>query len=249
MALGLLAQVFLMQGEAIKAHSLLEEGIMLGRGIGGRVTARMLIVLGRVASIEGDRAAAETLYEESLTFAWEIDLEELFPPYLEGLADMVATRGDAVWAARLWGLAEAMREGMGAPITPVERASYEHAVTAARARLGARAFTVAWARGRTMTPVQVLEAKGPVTIPEDGPVVEQLTIVRKPSSPTSPDGLTAREVDVLRLVAQGLTDTYIAEQLVISPRTVNNHLTSIYSKLQVSSRAAATRYAIEHQLV
>lgn len=64
-----------------------------------------------------------------------------------------------------------------------------------------------------------------------------------------PDGLTAREVEVLRLVAQGLTDAHIAEQLVISSRTVNNHLTSIYSKIQVSSRAAATRYAMEHQLV
>ena len=66
---------------------------------------------------------------------------------------------------------------------------------------------------------------------------------------TYPDGLTAREVEVLRLVAQGLTDAHIAEQLVISPRTVNTHLTSIYGKIQVSSRSAATRYAIEHHLV
>jgi len=54
---------------------------------------------------------------------------------------------------------------------------------------------------------------------------------------------------VLRLLAQGLTDTQIAEQLVISPRTVNNHLTSIYSKIQVSSRSAATRYAMEQHLL
>jgi DNA-binding NarL/FixJ family response regulator len=61
-------------------------------------------------------------------------------------------------------------------------------------------------------------------------------------------GLTTREMEVLRLVAQGLTDAQVAEQLVISPRTVNAHLTSIYSKLGVPSRTAATRYAIEHQL-
>jgi DNA-binding NarL/FixJ family response regulator len=56
-------------------------------------------------------------------------------------------------------------------------------------------------------------------------------------------------VEVLRLVAQGLTYAQIAEQLVISPRTVNTHLTSIYSKLQVSSRSGATRYAIGLHLV
>lgn len=68
-------------------------------------------------------------------------------------------------------------------------------------------------------------------------------------APSYPAGLTAREVEILRLVAQGLTDVQVAEQLVISPRTVNWHLTSIYSKLGVSSRTAATRFAIEQQLV
>jgi DNA-binding NarL/FixJ family response regulator len=53
---------------------------------------------------------------------------------------------------------------------------------------------------------------------------------------------------VLRLVAQGLTDAQVAEQLVISPRTVNGHLRSIYSKIEVTSRSAATRYALDHQL-
>jgi DNA-binding NarL/FixJ family response regulator len=61
--------------------------------------------------------------------------------------------------------------------------------------------------------------------------------------------LTAREVEVLRLVAQGWTDAQIAVYLVISPRTVSTHLTSIYRKIQVSSRSAATRYAIEQHLV
>jgi DNA-binding NarL/FixJ family response regulator len=56
-------------------------------------------------------------------------------------------------------------------------------------------------------------------------------------------------VEVLRLLAQGLTDAQIAEQLVIARRTVNWYLTSIYSKLGVSSRAAASRYALEHHLL
>ena len=70
-----------------------------------------------------------------------------------------------------------------------------------------------------------------------------------PLIPTYPDGLTRREVEVLRLVALGWGDAQVAEQLVISPRTVNGHLRSIYNKINVNSRSAATRYAIEHPLI
>ena len=56
------------------------------------------------------------------------------------------------------------------------------------------------------------------------------------------------QAEVLRLLAQGWSDAQIAQHLVISPRTVNRHTTSIYSKIGVSSRSAATRYAMEHQL-
>jgi DNA-binding NarL/FixJ family response regulator len=62
-------------------------------------------------------------------------------------------------------------------------------------------------------------------------------------------GLTAREIEVLRLATQGLTTTQIARQLVMSPRTADAHLRSIYSKLEVTSRAAATRSAIERRLI
>lgn len=69
-------------------------------------------------------------------------------------------------------------------------------------------------------------------------------------SPRSlPAGLTQREVEVLRLVAEGLSDGAVAERLFISPRTVSQHLRIIYGKLDVSSRAAATRFAVEHHLL
>jgi DNA-binding NarL/FixJ family response regulator len=55
-------------------------------------------------------------------------------------------------------------------------------------------------------------------------------------------------VEVLRLVAMGLTDVQIAEKLILSPRTVHAHISSIYSKLALTSRSAATRYALEHHL-
>jgi DNA-binding NarL/FixJ family response regulator len=72
-----------------------------------------------------------------------------------------------------------------------------------------------------------------------------LTTVAQPAVPRWHGALTAREGEVLRLLAEGKTNRQIAEQLVISPRTVNTHLTSLYQKMGVTSRTAATRVAIE----
>lgn len=77
---------------------------------------------------------------------------------------------------------------------------------------------------------------------EQGPIAS-------PHPISSPDGLTVREVDVLRLVAQGLTDAQVAAQLILSQRTIHSHLRSIYSNLGINSRSAATRYALEHNLL
>jgi DNA-binding CsgD family transcriptional regulator len=67
--------------------------------------------------------------------------------------------------------------------------------------------------------------------------------------PQSPAGLSARELEVLRLVAAGLTNAQVAERLFLSPHTINSHLTAIYNKLGVSGRNAATTFAYEHGLV
>jgi predicted ATPase/class 3 adenylate cyclase/DNA-binding CsgD family transcriptional regulator len=246
-ALAFLGQVALLQGDAVKARSLLEESVALFREIGKRNMAWAFIVLARVVACQGDHLAARAFYEESLTFFTEIE-PSLLPPCLEGLADRFVIQGDPAWAARLWGLAEAQREAMGAPISPVERVSYEHSVTAARAQLGNELFTSAWAEGRAMTPGQALAAPGPVTLPHPLPATLSSNPPANPST-TSPDGLSARELEVLRLLATGLTDAQIAEQLVLSLHTVHAHLRTIYSKLGVTSRSAATRYAFENQLV
>ncbi|CAN5658233.1 hypothetical protein BH23CHL2_BH23CHL2_33220 [soil metagenome] len=66
------------------------------------------------------------------------------------------------------------------------------------------------------------------------------------TAPELPGGLTPREIDVLRLVARGMTDAEVADQLHISPRTVGRHLSSIYDKLKVSSRTSAAAFAYEH---
>ena len=100
-----------------------------------------------------------------------------------------------------------------------------------------------------MTPVQVLAAQGPVKLStEPAQRAEKAGIVATPISPLSAK-LTVREVEVLRMLALGLTDIQVAEKLVISRRTVNTHLTSIYSKINVSTRSAATRYALDNRLV
>jgi DNA-binding NarL/FixJ family response regulator len=70
-----------------------------------------------------------------------------------------------------------------------------------------------------------------------------------PSGRHAPTGLTAREVDVLRLLPRGLSNAEIAETLFVSPRTVQSHLSNLYAKLGVSGRAEAIAYAIGHDLV
>ncbi len=72
---------------------------------------------------------------------------------------------------------------------------------------------------------------------------------RVPRRRGGPAGLTAREVEVLRLAARGLSNKEIAAQLVISPKTVANHVEHIYAKIDASSRAAASLFAMQHGLL
>ena len=69
-----------------------------------------------------------------------------------------------------------------------------------------------------------------------------------PTVPTRPDGLTVREVEVLRLLALGQSNREISAELVLSVRTVERHLTNIYSKISARGRADATAYALGHAL-
>jgi DNA-binding NarL/FixJ family response regulator len=69
------------------------------------------------------------------------------------------------------------------------------------------------------------------------------------ATPKAAGGLTPREVEVLRLVAAGKTNRAVADDLVISEKTVARHVSNIFSKLGVASRSAATAYAYQHDLV
>ena len=151
-------------------------------------------------------------------------------------------QGHTAWAARLWGAAEAQLQSVDAIIPSVLRPDYERLLATTRAQLGEDAFTTAWSEGQRMTFDQVLAAQGPVESPS-------AKVVQPAPYPAYPGGLTVREGEVLRLLAMGLTSPEMAERLVISPLTVTSHIRSIYTKLGVSSRSAATRYAMEHKLL
>jgi predicted ATPase/DNA-binding CsgD family transcriptional regulator len=242
------ALVALRESETVKAASLIQESLAIYREMDSRwFIAFTLHYLGRVEAQQGE-LTADNSYLESLALCRELGERFITPFNLEGLAGLAAAQGALRWAAQLWGAAEALREVTAVPLPPADRASYEQAVRGARAQLGEPAFAAAWQEGRTMTPAQALAAQGPVTILPPTQAGSLSTPPTKTFS-TYPAGLTAREVEVLRLVAQGLSDAQVAERLVISPRTVNFHLTSIYGKIGVSSRSSATRYAMEQHLV
>jgi predicted ATPase/DNA-binding CsgD family transcriptional regulator/Tfp pilus assembly protein PilF len=243
-----LGMVAFMQGDVVKARSLLEESLILFQEVGerGRM-AEVLYSQGLISFSQGDYASARALVEESVQTFLELNNKWDIAVGLEGVAVLVAAQGEPVRAIWCMSAAQALREAIGTPLPSVFQALHEFTIASAHTQLGEQAFDVAWTEGRTMTPEQALAARGAVTMPTTAPAGPS-TVPPVPKAPAYPDGLTAREVEVLRLVAQGLTNEQVAEQLVISPRTVNTHLTAIFSKIGVSSRGAATRYAIEHHL-
>jgi ATP/maltotriose-dependent transcriptional regulator MalT len=226
------AQVALSQGDPITAYAQAEESLMLYREV--------LSVLGKVVAAQGDYATARTLHQESCAISSALGEQGMIAGCLVELGEVIAAQQQFTWAAQLWGASEALREAISVPILPVERADYEDAISAARVHLGEKAFAAAWAQGRAGTPEQVLASQGQMM----GPLP-----TTPPAPPHSyPAGLTAREVEVLRLVVRGLTNAQIARELVLSEKTVATHLTHIFNKTTSENRAAVTAFAIHHGL-
>jgi predicted ATPase/DNA-binding CsgD family transcriptional regulator len=192
------------------------------------------------ALISGNADRAHEAFGESLAVLRVLEHRRFIALCVEGMAAAVAAQGHPLWAVRLWGAVEALRERTEVVRPPIVYALYERSRERARTQVGEKAFQAAWAEGRTSQLEDVLRV--PIAIVKQGEATSRRT-------PDYPAGLTAREVEVLRWVAQGLSDSQVAAQLVISPRTVSTHLTSIYNKLGVSSRSAATRFAVEQHLL
>jgi predicted ATPase/serine/threonine protein kinase/DNA-binding CsgD family transcriptional regulator len=255
-SLNLLAEIALRQNDFATAYQFGEEVSSIEREVGSRdsETYRLHIFV-RIETHLGNYDKARHLYEEILPIISELDNVATTADFLWEFASFVAAQGEVGQAAHLWGASEFLFESCGVPLSPVERVNYEQAVATARRHMDERAFAAAWAEGRTISAKEALANAEQVLAVLGRAALLPLTLQKQPpmtltkQKPIYPAGLTAREVEVLRLVAQGLTYARVAEQLVITPRTVNFHLTSIYRKIQVTSRSAATRYAIEHQLV
>jgi non-specific serine/threonine protein kinase len=202
--------------------------------------AAALHELGLAAWDAGDAARAPEWLRASLAMRRDMGARRGIAEGLEELATVAAGRADPARAARLLGAAEALREVIGAPLPPVDRPGHEAIVAAARAALGAAAFAAAWAAGRALTIDQAVgEALDEVSAV--GPAGARAT-------PTAVGGLSPREVEVLRLVAAGRSNREIAEELAVSVRTVERHITNLYGKIEARNRADATAFAIRHAL-
>lgn len=246
-ALYFLERALVAQGKVIQARERAEEHLALSKAIGfqsGVVGA--LTFLGRIALEEGNAATAHELFAESLPLLREMheNVSLAVATNLQGIGVTLATQRRLMEAVRLWGAADAL-----CPILPEERALVARANAAARVELGEEAFAAAWAEGHAMTLEQALAAVGHIARASRSaePAREHASRARRQQSYLH--DLTQREIEVLRLVARGLTDAQIAAALVISPRTVNAHLRAIYRKLAISSRNAATYFALEHDLI
>ena len=233
-------------GNAAAARAFLEESLELFSELEDEMyPGTSMWFLARAQIDEGDHTAARALLKEVLEtlrpsryrssrYRW---LNRwFFPRVLEGVAQLAAAEGEAARALRLAGAAAALRAAIGAGEAPAFRAYVERRLERSRRALSEKAGAKAFEEGRSLTPEEALsEARQAL-----GHSAEE-TPVR---GTAAGDILSAREVEVLRLVAEGLTDGQVAEKLYISPRTVGVHLRSIYRKLAVPSRAAAVKVAL-----
>ena len=250
-----LGVVALRAGDRETARLRMEEGLEIFQEVGMRENVGLVFGgLGLVSFVQRDYARAQVLMEKSLKITREIGNKWYIANGLVGLGTVAAARGEPAWGVRLLGAAQSLCESTNAVLPLSSRDMQEFTAAALRAQLSEELFQTLWAEGRAMTLEQVLDGPlGHSPTPNNSRRVEtpvQESPVRSPDpAPVVSASLTPREMDVLRLLAQGLTSAQIAEQLVIGVVTVNFHVRSIYSKLGVTSRSAATRYALEHHLV
>jgi DNA-binding CsgD family transcriptional regulator len=241
-ALFLLGWVATLQGVHKTAESRFAQALALAQSAGFQnETAWGFEASGNSAREQGDYSRAASLVGNALSIVQDgSDLGSLANCF-KTLGAVAAATGNGEQGTRLFGAAEALRDRMGIGLQPeAENIRLEEAYAPARAKLSDEDFAAAWSTGRML--------------PLDQATAEAFDVVRRFSS-VETDGdksttrLTRRELDVLRLIVEGLSDKEIAETLGISRRTASKHVETILSKLDVPSRTAAATYATRHGLV
>jgi len=235
-----LGALSLRQGDYPAATALLEASLADARELGARWwIAETLAPLGQLALEQGDAGQARAHIAVSLTLARELADRASMARALEGLAQLGVVQGMPHRALQLAGAAAALRDSIRAPTAPVERSRLERRLTPARRALGERAAQAAWAEGRAL-PLQQAVALALAGAPSDS--AERF-------AKRGRSVLTAREQEVARLVACGLTNRQIAEQLFIAEGTAERHVGNIFAKLDVHARSQIAAWTVKQRLL
>ncbi len=160
----------------------------------------------------------------------------------------------AVKQLHLSGAADALREVIGLAVLRIGASRYDYAAAAAREALGEASFDAAWGAGRALPIEQAIDevatlAQAMARSLSVGLPLCSLSASDAPSPALGNPLLTNREVEVLRLIAEGRSNREIAETLFVSPRTVTTHTTGPFTKLEVGSRTAAVAAAPRLELL
>jgi predicted ATPase/DNA-binding CsgD family transcriptional regulator len=225
-------------GRPQEAISLYRASVSLARETGHvRMLSVALHNLGHIALQQGNLEEARALFTEAMDASRGLGDRQTRAICLVAHAQLIAATGPPSRAATLLGAGVAQMEAAGMRLEPIDREPLERRIRAVREALGGTRFEEFWDRGRSLTLDEALAA------------VERPRQKRRPAGAAAAAGLTQREVQVLRLVADGLSNQQIAATLYISEHTVHRHLANIRHKLKLSSRAALAVHAARHGLL
>jgi DNA-binding CsgD family transcriptional regulator len=224
-----MAEILLGSGDLTAARAWAEKAAAV---VPGSFRLRALTVRAFVALAQGEADQAERDLHDALAVATETRAYLRLPDTLEGLARIEADGGNPEGAVRLLGAAHGMRERTGQVRWPMHQPDFDAAVAATRQSLG-DTFDTAWAEG------VALSAEEAIAYAQRGRGER-----KRPSSGWG--SLTPTELDVVRLVQDGLGNKEIAARLFISHRTVQTHLTHVYTKLGLASRVQLAQEAARH---